>query len=154
VTLSVATCVVILVAILTNRILAVGIGLWLRIPAALLLGVLIFIDFIQIPFFYRLYDHGFSLLDRMPAVRKMIQRDWSDSKLEKWALPFGGLGVMLLTAMPSFGGGIWSAAFLAYGLGLRRRAGYAWMMLGSVLSYLALYWVLDTLVKTVRYFTQ
>ena len=150
--LPLATLVVALVSILTNRILAVGVGLWLRVPAALLLGLLIVLDVIQIPFFYRLYDHGVSLLDDVPTIRNLIKRDWSGSTIGKWAMPLGGLGVMLVAALPTFGGGIWSATFLAYGLRLSRRVGYAWLVLGSVLSYAALFWILDTLVRTLRYF--
>ncbi len=81
-----------------------------------------------------------------------VRRDWSRSRLGKWAQPLGGFGVMLVAALPTFGGGIWSATFLAYGLRLSRRAGYSWIMLGSVLSYLTLFWIMDTLVRTVRYF--
>ncbi len=150
--LPLATSLVALVSILTNRILAVGFGLWFQVPATLLLGLLLFLDIIQIPFYYRLYEHGSSLLDRMPAVKNVINRDWSKSALGKWAMPLGGMGVMLVAAMPTLGGGMWSATFLAYGLGLRRRAGYAWMILGSILSYFTLYWILDTLIRTLRYF--
>jgi len=141
-----------LAAILTNRILAVGVGLWLQVPAFLLLGILLFIDIIQIPLYYRIYEHGSSLLDGVPFIKKWMNRDWSTSALGKRAKPLGGIGVMIVAALPTFGGGMWSATFLAYGLGLRRRAGYAWMILGSVLSYFTLYWILDTLIRTLRFF--
>jgi hypothetical protein len=150
--LPLATSLVALAAILTNRILAIGVGLWFQVPFLLLLGLLIFVDIVQIPLFYRIYEHGSSLLDGIPVVKKFANRDWSKSTLGKWAMPLGGFGVMMVAAMPTFGGGMWSATFLAYGLGLKRRAGYAWMILGSVLSYLTLYWILDTLIRTVRYF--
>jgi hypothetical protein len=150
--LPLATAAVALVSILTNRIFAVGIGLWLRVPATLLLGLLISLDVVQIPFFYRLYDHGFTLLDRIPTVRGFIKRDGSAPTIGKWAAPLGGVGVMLVAAMPTFGGGIWSATFLACGLRLDRRVGYIWLILGIVLSYATLFWILDMLVRTVRYF--
>lgn len=129
-----------------------GIGLWFGVPATLLLGLLLFLDVIQIPFYYRMYEHGSSLLDRVPVFQTLARRDWSKTTLGKWATPLGGFGVMLVSAMPTFGGGIWSAAFLAYGLGLNRRTGYAWIFLGSALSYVTLYWILDTLFRTLRYF--
>ena len=151
--LPLAASIVALVSILANRILAMGMGLWFHVPAALLVGMLLFLDIIQIPFFYQIYEHGSSLLDRVPAIKNWMNRDWSKSTLGKWAMPLGGFGVMLVAALPTFGGGMWSATFVAYGLGLRRRAGYAWMILGSALSYLTLYWVLDTLIRTIRYFT-
>ena len=150
--LPLATAVVALILIVTNRVLAVAAGIWFRVPATLLLGLLITLDVLQIPFFYRLYDHGFGLLDRVPTLRNWVKRDWSTTTLGKWAAPLGGMGVMLVSAMPTFGGGIWSATFLAYGLGLKRGAGYAWMIFGIMLSYFTLYWILETLVLTIRYF--
>ena len=73
-------------------------------------------------------------------------------KAARWTMPLGGPGVMLVSAMPTFGGGIWLASFFAYALHLNRRAGYAWIIMGSVLSYVSLYWILVTLVRTVQYF--
>ena len=52
-------------------------------------------------------------------------KDWSKSLLGKWAAPLGGFGVMLVAAMPTLGGGMWTATFVAYGLRLERRAAYA-----------------------------
>jgi uncharacterized membrane protein len=153
VSLSLAIGIVTLLAIFTNRILAVGAGLWFRVPDLLLLTLLLVLDFIQMPFFFRLYEQGSSTLARLPSpLRKYFQRDWSGSYLGKWTAHFGGVGVMLVAAMPTFGGGIWSGTFLAYGLGLKRRASYTWLILGSLFSYLALYWILDTLIRTFRYF--
>jgi len=150
--LPLATAIVALTSIVTNRVLAVGLGLWLRVPAALMLGLLVFIDAVQIPFFYRLYDHGFSFFDDIPVVKNFFSRDWSDTRLARWMMPLGGPGVMLVSAMPTLGGGIWLASFFAYALRLNRRTGYAWIILGSVLSYVTLYWVLDALILTIRYF--
>ena len=152
--LPLATSCAALTSIFGNRIFAVGVGLWFKVPALLLLPVLLVIDYVQIPFYYRLYEQGSSLFDRYPSVQKWLNRDRSKSLLGKWAEPLGGVGVMLVAAMPTFGGGMWSATFLAYGLGLRRRAGYLWMILGSTLSYFTLYWILDTLMKTIRYLAQ
>jgi hypothetical protein len=59
---------------------------------------------------------------------------------------------MMVAALPTFGGGMWSATFLAYGLGLKRSSSYVWMILGSALSYATLYWVLDALIRTIHYF--
>src|SRR5262249_30873657 len=128
--------------------------LWLRIPLALLFGLVIFIDVVQIPFYYHLYEQGSDFLEKSTMFRKWMKRDWSSWAFGKLAMRLGGLGVLFVAALPTFGGGMWSATFIAYGLGLQRRAGYAWMILGSVLSYATLYWVLDTLIRTLRYFIQ
>jgi uncharacterized membrane protein len=150
--LPLAVCLVVLAATITNRIIAMGIGLWFQVPAGLLFLMLLFIDVIQIPFFYRIYEHGSTLLDDVPLLRGLTRRGGMASSLSKWARHLGGIGVMLVAALPSFGGGMWSATFLAYGMGLKRRDGYAWLILGSALSYGILYFVLDTLIRTARYF--
>ena len=129
-----------------------GLGLWLNVPVLLLLSLLLLLDLVQIPFYYQLYEKGSTLFVGVPAIEKWLNRDWSKSRLGRWAAPLGGMGVMMVAAMPTFGGGMWSATFLAYGLGLKRRDGYLWMILGSVLSYFTLYWILDTLIRTIRYF--
>ncbi len=147
-----AAALVAVVAIVGNRILAVGVGLWFHVPAKVFLSLLIGMDILQIPLFYRLYEQGSSLLDRLPRVQRWLKKDWTQTSIGQWARPLGGPGVMLLAALPTFGGGMWSATFMAYGLRLSRRAGYAWMVLGSLLSYLTLYWILDTLVRTLQYF--
>jgi hypothetical protein len=116
-TLPVAASLAALAAILTNRIIAVAIGLWFRVPPALLLGILLFIDVIQIPFYFRVYEHGFAFLDGVPFLNALSRRDWSKSALGKWAEHLGGAGVMLVAALPTFGGGIWSSTFIAHGLG-------------------------------------
>lgn len=42
---------------------------------------------------------------------------------------------MAVSAMPAFGGGIWSAALLSHNIGLSRREGALWLVAGSVVSY-------------------
>jgi len=153
--LPLATLIAALVAVFSNRIFAVLVGLWFRVPGSLLLGILIGIDIVQIPLYYILYERGSSLIERLPSpLCGWLKRDWSVSGLGRWASHLGGLGVMTVAALPTFGGGIWSAVFIAYHLGLNRAASYVWLILGSLLSYFSLYWVLDTLVMTVRYFMQ
>jgi uncharacterized membrane protein len=152
--LPLATLIVALVAIVGNRIFAVLAGLWLRVPGAGLLTLLLVLDVVQIPFYYWLYENGSAALERLPAsLRGWFSKDWSGSFLGKWTASLGGLGVMMVAAMPTLGGGMWSATFLAYGLGLRKRFGYLWMMLGSAVSYFSIYWILDTIFTTVRYFS-
>ena len=58
----------------------------------------------------------------------------------------------LIAALPTFGGGIWSSTFIAYGLGFKKRTGFALITLGSILSYFTLYGIMDTLLRTYRYF--
>jgi hypothetical protein len=109
----------------------------------------------QIPLFFWLYKNGAGFFKRLPPPwRSFFNTDLSGSRLGRWASPLGGLGIMLVAALPTFGGGMWSAVFIAYGLNLRRRASYIWMTLGSTLSYLSIYWVLATLIGAIRYFSK
>jgi len=150
--LPLAAAIVALASLVANRILAVAAGIWLHVPPVLLLGMLLAMDAIQIPFFYGLCDHGYAFLDAIPGVKKFLQQDWSDTRLARWTMPLGGPGVMLVSAMPTFGGGIWLAVFFAFALQLDRRASYAWILMGSILSYAGLFWVLDVLIRTFRFF--
>lgn len=140
-------------SVFANRILAMLVGLWFHVPGGILLGVLIGLDILQIPLYYGLYEHGYSLVTRLPkSLRSCFERDWSVSTLGRWASHVGGVGVMTVAALPTFGGGIWSAVFISYSLRLNRATSYFWLILGSVVSYLSLYWVLGTLVGTIHYF--
>jgi hypothetical protein len=148
-----ALAFVVAISLFGNRIFSLLAGLILRVPAPLLLPTLYAVDIIQIPFYYWLYEHGASLINRFPSrIRAFFQRAANHSPLGKWSSSLGGVGVFTVASLPSFGGGIWSAVFLAYGLRLRRTWSYLLIGLGSLVSYLVLFWVLDTLVRAVRYF--
>lgn len=148
-----ATLIAGIIALVGNRIFAVAAGVWWRVPAMLLLVVLISLDLLQIPFYYWIYDHSSALLARCPArLRTWFEKDWGATSLGRRASSLGGFGVMLVAALPTLGGGIWSATFIAYGLRLRRRTSYAWLSMGSLLSYFVLYMVLGTLITAARYF--
>ena len=146
--------VVILLSLIGNRILSLLVGLLLRIPAHLLLPTVYLMDVIQIPFFYWIYENGSTLIAHLPAsIRGWFNKDWRVTSMSRWTTRLGSLGVFVVAAMPTFGGGMWSAVFLAYGLRLRKTWSYFLIGLGSLLSYLSLFWVLDTLVRTFRYFS-
>jgi hypothetical protein len=151
--LHLALGIVIAVSIIGNRIFSVLAGLILRIPAAWLLPTLYIVDLIQIPLFYWLYENSATVLARLPGpLQRLFGKDWSTTTLNRWTASLGGLGVFFVAAFPAMGGGMWSAVFVAYGLRLKKVWSYIIMALASLLSYLTLYWVLDTLVRTVRYF--
>ena len=139
-------------AVVFNRVVAVALALWWRVPVLAFMPALLAIDVIQIPMFYWVYQNGSSVLLRLPSpVSHWFQKDPSSSTLGRWASSLGGVGVMTIAALPTFGGGMWSAVFLSYSLGLRRVNSYLWLTLGSVLSYAAIYCVVGTLVSAIRY---
>jgi len=149
-----ALAVTVAISLVGNRIFSVLAGLIFRIPPVMLLGTLFVVDMIQIPFFYWLYENSATVLNHLPArLRAWFSKDWGITALGRWTSSLGGLGVFLVAALPTFGGGMWSAVFLAYGLRLRKSLSYFLIGLASMVSYLSLFWVLDTLVRTVRYFS-
>jgi hypothetical protein len=136
-----------------NRIVAVALGVWLRMPVIWMLSMLIFLDIVQVPFFYWLYENSHIVLSRLPPrFAKWFGKDGQAMPMSRWAASLGGVGVMLLAALPTLGGGMWSAVFLAYGLHLDRKVSYAWLISGSVVSYFTLYWITDVIVTAIRYF--
>lgn len=148
-----ALALVALISLIGNRFLSILAGAWLRVPAMWLLPTLYLLDLLQIPFFYWVYENRAAFAGRLPnPFRYWLTRDWSITYLGKWTHSLGGFGVMVVAAMPTFGGGMWSAVFLAHSFNLRKTWGYFWMGLGSLVSYLSLYWVIDTLIVTLRYF--
>jgi uncharacterized membrane protein len=152
-TLSYAIAAVAAAALFGNRIVAAAVGVWFRVPPAGLLTELILLDVIQIPFFYWLYDNSEWVLAKLPErVARFFKRDPETRAIGRWTARLGHVGVGLLAALPTLGGGMWSAVFLAYGLKLNRRVSYLSLILGSALSYFAIYWIVDTLIAAVRYF--
>jgi hypothetical protein len=148
-----AMAFVVAVSLFGNRIFSLLTGLILRVPATWLLPTVYAVDIIQIPFYYWIYENGAAFLNRLPMrIRGWFSRAANRSPLGKWTNSLGGAGVFAVATLPSFGGGIWSAVFLAYGLRLKRSLSYLLIGAGSLVSYLVLYWVLDTLVRAVRYF--
>ena len=148
-----ALALVALISVVGNRFLSILAGIWLRVPALWLLSTVYSLDLLQIPFFYWVYENRLAFAGRLPnPFRVWLTRDWSIPYLGKWTHSLGGVGVMAVAALPTFGGGMWSAVFLAHSFNLRKTWSYFWMGLGSLLSYLSLYWVIDTLIRTLRYF--
>ena len=123
-------------------------------PPIGLLAMLIALDIVQIPMFYWLYENSHKVLTKLPArVARFFEKSHTPAALSRWTSSLGGFGVMVLAAMPTLGGGMWSGIFLAYGMQLDRRISYAWLTLGSAVSYLALYWITDGVISTIRYFS-
>jgi len=141
---------VFLSAIFGNRIIAMLLGLWFKVPAYGLFSLLLTIDLVQIPLFFWFCDAGHSRLHRFPAfIRAWLDRE---RPVRPWVSSLGGFGVLTLAALPTFGGGMLPATVVAYGLKIPRKTGYAWLCLGSLVSYGALYVVMGTIVDAVRYF--
>jgi len=150
-TLTRASLIVAAISVLSNRIFAVGGGLWLHVPMLWMLSLLVAVDILQIPFYFWLYENSQLFLSRLPARwGELFKRGPQQTAVGRWTASLGGLGVFLVAALPAMGGGMWTAIFLAYGLKLNRKLSYLWLVLGSAVSYIATYCVLDAVFAAVR----
>ncbi len=147
-----ALATVIVVAMVGNRFFSLITGMILKVPPAWLLPTLYAMDVMQIPLYYWVYERGSHVTKYFPAR----VRSWFDDKPKTrshWTASLGGLGVFVVALLPTLGGGMWSAVFLAYGLRIRKTWGYFLMAAGSLVSYICLYWVLDSLFSALRHFS-
>jgi uncharacterized membrane protein len=151
--LTLATLAVVSSALIGNRIVALLVGFWLKLPTAWLLFVLIMIDAVQIPFYYWLYSQGAKELERLPKLMHRFFHKVSQTPLARWLYTSGKWRVMLISALPAFGGGIWTATLVAYNTGLPRRSGALWVLMGSALSYLLLWSLGEGALRLMRQWT-
>ncbi len=130
--------VFLLVYIFGNNLVSIPTGLALGINQLVVIGTVIGLDFLQIPFFFYLYEQGQS---RFRIVRWLFSilpnQDWvQDTFLKRIIEHTGRISVMLITALPSFGGGIWSGVLVSHILKLDRRHSIFFIMAGAVMSTL------------------
>lgn len=100
------------------------------------------LELFQIHFFYSLYDRG---ITKIPLFKKLryhlferMSRENQKNKLFRWAKKFGWQGVFLVSALPSFGGGVLTATVLVTLLKLNRKISYLVILFGGVLCNLFL----------------
>jgi uncharacterized membrane protein len=119
-----------------SRIIFIPAGMALGIGKYAILFIVFFLDILQIPLFFYIYEKGTSdikilsyLYSKFPSKEKM-----ENSKLLKFAHSLGSFGVVLVAAIPAFGGGMWSSVLISFLLGLDRRKSFALLALGSFIG--------------------
>lgn len=141
--------ILVLSSLLGNRILTVLVGLLLQVPPPWLLGVVVAVDWVQIPLFFMLYSHGASWFRRIPRLRAWLEAKQSaPSRISTWSRPLQGVGIFFLAFLPTLGGGMWSSALLAHNAHVPKRWSAGCMALGSGVSYGLLFLVLKPVVET------
>lgn len=129
------------VAILTASLF--GLSLLLFFP------LVIFMDTLQVPCFYYLYEHTFSS-ERFQRLSGYFQRKGEVAKERnffKRLRTLGSVGVVLLTVLPVKGGGMWSGVFLAHIIDLPKKTSYPLLIVGSVLGSLMFVGLGDGLIR-------
>jgi uncharacterized membrane protein len=92
------------------------------------------LDFIQISMFYFIYDKSVAKLKVVSRLRVESKKRIEKSRTVQWAKNFGLIGVFILSTLPSFGGGIWSAVLLAFLLKANKKIAYLTILTGSLIG--------------------
>jgi len=96
----------------------------------------IVLDVLQIPVFEHLYTHtsNTGIMQRISARIEQRSRHLEKSRLVLWARKMGIAGIVVVSAMPIQGGGMWSGVLLTHVLKLRRAYTYGLLTLGSIIG--------------------
>ena len=120
-----------------------------RLNLLLLFPLVIFMDILQVPCFYYLYEHTFTS-ERLQRPSGYFQRKGKVAKERRFfqrLQALGHVGVLLLTMLPMKGGGMWSGVFLAHIIGLPKKKSYTLLISGSILGSLMFVGVGDGLLR-------
>jgi uncharacterized membrane protein len=115
----------------------------------LLFPLVVFMDTLQVPCFYYLYEHTFTS-ERLQRLSGYFQRKGKVAKERPFfrrLQAFGHVGVLLLTMLPMKGGGMWSGVFLAHIIGVPKKKSYTLLISGSIVGSLMFVGVGDGLLR-------
>ncbi|OIN97539.1 hypothetical protein AUJ66_02920 [Candidatus Desantisbacteria bacterium CG1_02_38_46] len=127
-----------LLYIFGSRIIFIPAGMAFGVGKYVILFLVFFLDILQIPFYFYIYEKGAS---KIKFLSKM-----ESSKLLKFAQSLGSFGVVLVAAMPAFGGGMWSSVLISFLLGLDRKKSILLLALGSLLGCMGVVFGIDGLI--------
>ena len=120
-----------------------------RLNLLLLFPLVVFMDTLQVPCFYYLYEHTFTS-ERLQRLSGYFQRKGKVAKERRFFQKLQGLGhlgVLLLTMLPVKGGGMWSGVFLAHIIGVPKQKSYTLLVSGSILGSLMFVGVGDGILR-------
>ena len=117
--------------------------------------LVVFMDILQVPCFYYLYEHTFTS-NRLKRLSGYFQRKGEIAKDRSFfqrLKTLGNVGVVLLTMLPVKGGGMWSGVFLAHITGMPKKVSYPLLFVGSLLGSLMFLGLGDGLIRFYRLVT-
>jgi uncharacterized membrane protein len=132
-----------------GRPVAILTASFFRLNLLLFFPLVIFMDTVQVPCFYYLYEHTFTSA-RLQRLSGYFQRKGKVAKERRFfqrLQAYGHVGVLLLTMLPMKGGGMWSGVFLAHIVGVPKKKSYTLLMSGSILGSLMFVGVGDGLLR-------
>lgn len=142
----------IFIHIFLGRKISIPYGIALGIePYVVGVGALL-LDVIQIPFFYHLYERStkISIIASLKRRGDERQRNLEKSRLFTLAKNSGRLGIVLISASPLQGGGMWSGVLMTFLLNIPKRESYVLNILGSILGCAVLVVGADMLLNWLR----
>ena len=140
--------------VVTSRIISIPVALLFGFPRFIVFVMVVILDILQIPMFYHIYDKGFphipflnKILDKLPSKEAV-----ETSAIGKKAQQLGSLGLIFISAAPTFGGGIWSAVLIAQILRLSYWRSFIFIAIGSLLSCIVLVYGYDWIFRILGVF--
>ncbi len=120
-----------------------------RLNLFLFFPLVVFMDTVQVPCFYYLYEHTFTSarLQRLSGYFQSKGKVAKERRFFQRLQAYGHVGVLLLTMLPMKGGGMWSGVFLAHIIGVPKKKSYTLLMSGSILGSLMFVGVGDGLLR-------
>lgn len=119
--------------VVSNRLVAIPGGIYLGLPSFAVATATFALDVAQIAIYDWIFHHGGRMLRAMRGLHA------TEEKISHahWLTKYGHAGVGILSAIPTFGGGIWSAVLLARHFRMKPAEKYAWIAAGSFAGVLA-----------------
>ncbi len=147
------TLALIITHIVASRLISIPIAVAIFVKWYLAVLFIFVMDLAQVPLFYYIYERP-QKIRFITARLRLWQRRWNRTGYKKkrifredrnWqalvlkrAQKFGQWGVMLVSAMPSLGGGMWTGVLLAHLLKIDKKHSYILLAAGSLTSCLIL----------------
>lgn len=146
------TLALIITHTLASRLISIPMAVAMFVKWYIAVIFIFAMDVVQIPLFYYLYERPQKIKfitarlrlwrqrrDRAYKKKRIIREDrnWQALVLKR-AQGFGQWGVLLVSAMPSLGGGMWTGVLLAHLLKLDKQRSYLLLSAGSLASCLVL----------------
>ncbi|MCU0578584.1 MAG: small multi-drug export protein [Desulfobacterota bacterium] len=113
---------------------------WLGQDLFFFLPLVVALDTLQIPLFYRVYE-GMIRFPGLARLKTRLEKRRDGARLSRswqfWSAWKGG-GVFLITALPVKGGGMWSGVLMAFSLQIPKQVSYPLLIGGSTSGCLLL----------------
>ena len=127
-----------LVEIFLGKKLSVFYGLAIKLNFFLVLLIVFFWEFIQIPLFYYIFEKAYLKVKFLGRFRKNLLKKSKKQRIFKYLSQHGIWGVAIFAFYPFVGGGIVNSIFLADTLKLNKKRVYIIVIISTILSLLLL----------------